>query len=151
MSDYTPVYVKGEIITLTASSAVTGGDVLEVSGINTVQRCATLSSLKVVGVAAEDTLTAGRVSLWARGPVHESIADGIITAGNLLTSTATANRGVVALANAPTGVALGGVYVDPGTSNAINAVGAADNATRALLGVALTSAADGAKVRWMLF
>jgi hypothetical protein len=151
MSDYTPVYVKGEIITLTASGAVSGGDVLEVSGVSTVQRCATLASLKVVGVAAEDTLTAGRVSFWARGPVHESIADGIITAGDVLTSTNTAARSVKTLALAPTGVALGGVYVDPGTSNAINAVGAADNATRAMLGVAITSAADGGKVRWMLF
>lgn len=132
MADYMPVYTPGATISSTTSAAVTGGDILAVSGSNTVAKTATLADAKYVGVAAHDAASGARITLFGRGPVHESIADGAVTAGDLLTSTNTANRQVKTLA------AAGAAYVQ-----------AEANATRAVIGVALTTAADNAKVRWM--
>lgn len=131
MSDYQPVYTQNPV-TLTTSAVVTGGDILAVSGSGTVAKTATLADPKVVGVAAHDAPSGGKLTVHGRGPVHESIADGAVTAGDLLTSTNTANRQVKTLA------AAGAAYVQ-----------AEANATRAVLGVAITTAADNAKVRWM--
>lgn len=133
MPDYTPVYVEGDSITLTASTAVSGGDMLEVTGAGTVGKVATLASTKFVGVASADVPSGGRVMFWCRGPVHESLADGTVTAGDQVTSTATAGRQVK-------------------TAAAVTTPTAGDvTTTRAVLGVALTTAADNLKVRWMLY
>jgi Uncharacterized conserved protein (DUF2190) len=133
MADYTPVYVEGECLTSTASAAVKGGDVLEVSGSGTVAPItpSATPSLKVVGIAQADCPSGGRVSIWARGPVHESVADGSVTAGDQLVTATNANRQVRSLAAVT-------------TPTAADVVG-----TRAILGIALTSVADNAKVRWM--
>jgi hypothetical protein len=145
MADYTPPFPKGEITTSTASAAVAGGDLLEVSGNGTVAKTATLGSMKVVGVAASDVAINGRVSFWGRGPVHESLADGTVTAGDQVTSTSTAGRGVkTALPDANS------ASQEPTVYDAAHTAAAVDLA-RSILGVALTSAADGGKVRWMLF
>jgi hypothetical protein len=131
MPDYTPVYVPSKVVTLTASGAVVGGDLLEVSGSGTVRKCATLATIGYVGVAGEDTAANGRVTVYCRGFVHESVADGSVTAGDQLLTSATAGRQVKT--------------VPPSTTPTKADV---DN-TRAIIGVALTSAADNAKVRWM--
>jgi hypothetical protein len=133
MADYIPVYLPGAAITSTASGTVVGGDLLAVSGNGTVAKTATLADPKFVGVAAFDAVSGAKVTLYGRGPVHESVADGAVTAGDLLTTTNTGNRQVKTLA------AAGASYVQ-----------AEANATRAVIGVALTTAADNAKVRWML-
>jgi hypothetical protein len=134
--DYTPVYIQGQVITETASTAVLGRDLLEVTGSGTVGTVVpgATPSVKVVGVAAEDAASGARVTFFCRGPVHESIADGVITAGDLLVSATTAARSVRTVA------VPGGVFT----------VGD-ETATRAVLGVALTTSADAGKVRWMLF
>lgn len=132
MADYAPVFTPGATITSTTSGAVAGGDILAVSGTGTVAKTSTLADPKYVGVAAFDAASGTKVTMFGRGPVHESIADGAVTAGDLLTSTNTANRQVKTLA------AAGAAYVQ-----------AEANATRAIIGIALTTAADNAKVRWM--
>src|SRR5258707_9513458 len=71
MPDYTPPYL-GRVVTLAASAAITGGQVVEVSGSGTVQPCATAGSVKAVGVALADTPVNGRASIAAFGPVHET-------------------------------------------------------------------------------
>jgi hypothetical protein len=144
VNDYNPVYPIGEIVTATTSTGVTGGDVLEVSGNALVGKCSTLASMKVVGVAAEDTLINTRVSFWARGPVHESLADGTITAGDMVCSTGTAGRGVKTV---PPDANTAGQ--EPTAYDAAHTA-AAVNLARSVLGVAMTTAADGQKVRWMV-
>jgi len=133
MADYTPVYVAGECITLTAGAAVKGGDVLEVTGSSTVSPITpgATPSVKVVGLAQSDAPSGARVSVWSFGPVHEAVADGTVTAGDQVVTATNANRQVRT---------LGAVT----TPTAADVVG-----TRAILGVALTTAADGLKVRFM--
>jgi hypothetical protein len=140
MSDYTPVYIVGEIVTATASGAITGADILEVSGSNTVAKCGTAGSLKMVGVAAQDTIINGRVPYYCRGAVHESIAQGVITAGDqIITGDGTGGKQVRTCP--PSGFAVGYLNTD---------ANAQENNSRAVIGFALTSAADGGKVRWMI-
>ena len=124
MSDYNPVYTGGcKPFTLTASATVTGGQVLISTGINTVGP-ATATSGKFVGVAAMDAASGARVTVWPiPGCIHESTASGAVTAGDPL---ATGAAGTAA----------------SGTLGTLAAAGQ-------LLGTALTTAADTAKVRWM--
>jgi hypothetical protein len=133
MADYTPVYMYGRALTLTLSVACVGGDLLEVSGNGTVRPWVpnATPSTKVVGVASQDAAVSTRVTVWGFGPVHESIADGTVTAGDQITAAAAAGRQVK-------------------TAAAVTTPTPADvTTTRAILGVALTTAADGIKVRWM--
>jgi hypothetical protein len=124
MSDYNPVYTGGcKPFTLTASAAITGGQVLAASGVNTVAP-AGATSATFVGVAAMDAASGARVTVWPiPGCIHESTASGAITAG---ASLSTGASGTVA----------------SGTVGTLAAAGQ-------LLGTALTTAADTAKVRWM--
>lgn len=135
MADYMPVYVPGKVFTSTASGAVSGGDLLTVSGSSTVQKLAFAANPQVVvGVAASDTPANGRVTVYGRGIVHESVAQGTVTAGDLLTTpitgdTAGAQVKTVAAVTTPT-------------------AGDVSN-TRVIFGIALTTAANPNKVRWM--
>lgn len=133
MPDYTPPYPIGRALTLTTSGAVLGGDLLVVSGSGTVAAWvpAATPSTKAVGVAANDTPSGGRVTVWGFGPVHESIADGTVTAGDQVVAAATAGRQIK---TAP-------AVTTPTAGDVTN--------TRSILGIALNTAADGIKVRWM--
>jgi len=140
MADYTPVIVPGATFTSTASAAVTGGDVVEVSGDDTVRRATGVSS-KVIGVAGHDAASGQRVTIFACVVIHKGVADGVITAGDQLSSTGTANRSVKTVA--PAAVAAPADFAATATS--INTTAAA---TRSIIGVALNGGADGATVRW---
>jgi hypothetical protein len=137
MADYTPVFLPGEIIPLTASGAVSGGDLLVVSGSGTVAKLAFAAAPATnwIGVALNDAPANGRVSVCARGVVHESVAQGTVTAGDQVTSPVTGDTA--------------GAQVK--TAAAVTTPTAADvTTTRAILGVALTTAANPNKVRWMV-
>lgn len=136
MADYTPVFLPGEVITMTASGAVSGGDLLTVSGSGTVAKLAFgTNPAVVVGVAASDTATNGKCAFYARGTVHESVAQGTVTAGDQVTTPVT---GDTAGAQVKTLAAVGGAWA------AADIWGA-----RTILGVALTTASNPNKVRWM--
>ena len=146
MADYTPVYIVGEIITLTAGAQVRGGDLLVVTGNNQVSPFTpgATPAPNFVGVAASDQANGARVSFYCRGPVHESVADGPVTAGDQLTTAANPSRQVRTAPPSST----------PGTEPAVYSAAATVldvNAARSVIGVALTTAADGLKVRWMMF
>lgn len=137
MSDYVPIYVPSKVVTLTASAAVTGGQLLSVSGSGTVAPATFATNAPVVvGVAANDTVSGGRVTVYARGIVHESIAQGTVTAGDLVTAPLT---GATAGAQVQTLAAV----TTPTAADVIN--------SRSVAGVALTTASNPAKVRWMEF
>lgn len=137
MSDYTPVYVPGKVITLTASGAVSGGDLLTVSGNNQVQKLTFgAATQQIVGVAAEDTPANGRVTVYARGIVHESVPVGTISAGALLTTpitgdTAGAQVKAIAAVTTPTPADV--------------------TDSRDIIGICISGAANPNKVRWMEF
>lgn len=121
MSDYTPLHKPGQTISSTTSAAVTGGQLLEVTGNNTVGPAAA-GSLKVVGQAAHDAPAGSSVTVHAPGrPVCVATAAATVTAGQRLKAAA---AGQVT------------PYVD-GT-----------DAVTLVVGLALTGAASGAAVRY---
>jgi hypothetical protein len=129
MTEYIPVFEPATAITLTASAAITGGQLVEVSGDGTVGP-ASANAADYVGVAAQDAASGARLVVWPRGMVHESTASGSITAGAQLATGAAGTVAAVAAAS--------------GTPDA-----AAVNAARSIVGIALTTAADEASVRWV--
>jgi hypothetical protein len=138
VADYAAIFLPGQRITMQASGAIAGGDLVVVSGSGTVAKASALASTAFVGVAGHDATSGQKVTVICSGTVHESIADGTVTAGDQLTTTATANRQVKSLPAADvTGTPTQGT-INTGINNA-----------RALIGVALTTAADNALVRWM--
>ena len=72
MADYNPRNV-GDTFTKAASAAVTGGQVLDITGNDTVGPSGA-ASVKVCGVAAFDQpTTGGRVTIWRRNMEHISV------------------------------------------------------------------------------
>jgi hypothetical protein len=81
MSDYVPVSEEGAY-SYVASAAITGGQLLELTGDNAVQP-AGLTSAKVVGVAAFDAASGSRVTTYSIDKLHETtVANATLTAGN---------------------------------------------------------------------
>lgn len=119
MSDYTPVFTPGQTVSLTASGTIVGGQLVEVSGNGTVAAAAA-GSTKAIGVAAFDVATGARVTVHIGKVVQEATASGAVNAGDMLAAAA---NGQVAASATP-------------------AVGAQ-------IGVAITTAASGAKVRYV--
>jgi hypothetical protein len=123
-NDYTPVFTGGvQPFTSTAASAITGGTLVETGTTGTVQVSGTAST-KVVGVAAHDAATGARVTVWPLpGIVHEIVHTAGGTVGDTITSLST---GLLA------------------TTAAATAAGAGT-----MLGVALTTGAAAAKIRFI--
>lgn len=103
MSDYIPLHL-GEAITRTASAAVTGGQVVVVSGEGTVAP-AGATSTAWLGVAAFDAAAGEDVTVH-KGGVQRPVASGAVAAGAMV---ATAATGKVATAATPTVGQLVGV------------------------------------------
>lgn len=124
MADYVPVYTGGvDPFSATASAAITGGQLVENTGVNTVGP-AGAASTKVVGVAAFDVASGGRVTVFPLAPViHEVTASGTVTAGDGVAAAASGQVATVAVA---TGAAAG-----------------------TLIGTAVTTATTGNKVRFI--
>ena len=104
---------------------------MEVAGTNTVQKCSVDGSLKYVGVAGHDAAVSARITVFANKVVYDGVADGAIVAGDAL-----------AVSSAP-GCQV--ITVPPITTGGPSDVAAG----RAIIGVALTTAANGGIVRWM--
>lgn len=119
MADYTPVFIPGSMISATASVAVTGGQVVEVTGSGTVGPAAA-GSTRAIGVAAFDAGAGVRVTVHVGKVVHEVVAASAVAAGDMLV---TAANGQVASSATP--------------------------AAGTLLGVAFTSGAAGARVQYV--
>ncbi|WP_369070025.1 capsid cement protein [Kineococcus terrestris] len=79
MADYVPLFKPGTALPLTTSAAVTGGQLLVVSGAGTVAP-STAASGAWIGVAAFDAGTGQRVTVHSGG-VQLLTASGAITAG----------------------------------------------------------------------
>lgn len=129
MAQYSPVYLPGASITLTASATVTGGQLLEVSGNGTVGP-AGAASAKVVGVAGNDGGSGDRITVHPRATIHEAVASGSITAGDQLGAAA---AGQVSTVAAAAGATAGDI-----------------NTARSVIGVALTTVTTGNKVRYII-
>lgn len=125
MSDYIPVNTDQAAYTSTASAVIAGGQLVTASGTGTVAPSAVGDH--PVGVAAQDTPSGGRVTVYVLpGMVHELV---VAAAG-----AATAGTGVI--------VGTGGLV-----NNAAGLGTAAAAGT--LIGMFLTTAAAGAKARFV--
>lgn len=144
MADVTPVFLPGTRQTLQASAAVTGGDLLVMSGASTVAKAAALASTAYIGVAGHDAGVGQKVTVVVAKAVFDSIADGTITAGDQITTTNTANRQVKSLA-----ASAQDVTGTPTQTTINNAINGAVNAARAVIGTAVTTATDNTTVRWV--
>lgn len=144
MADYTPVALPGQTYTFTAGGTMSGGDLVEITAANTVSKIGSNLSRAFVGVAGHDAVSGVKVTVTLGKAIHESVADGVITAGNQLVSTSTANRQIKAQALVNPDVT--GTPTETTIEAAINGVEAA---VRAILGVAITSATDNTLVRWV--
>lgn len=102
-SEYLPIYKPGQALTLKASAAVAGGQVVAVSGSGTVAP-AGAASTAVVGVAGTDGATNDNIVIYAGG-VQSCIASGAITAGSPVIAGAAGT--VVASATPPAGQQVG--------------------------------------------
>jgi hypothetical protein len=140
--DYTPLFLPGLVITMTAGEDITGGDPVEVSAPSTVIRAAA-GSARYLGVAGADATTGRTVTVICDRVVHEGNADGAVNAGDQLTVSAKA--GCQVKTAPPAAADLGASFTRAGSSQAVND---AITAARAVIGVALTTAADGTPVRW---
>lgn len=121
MAEYIPLFMPGDEVSMTASAAITAGQLVAVSGDGTIAKTAAASA-KVVGVAAQDAAASGDIiTVYCRGAVHRSTSSGGSTAGDALQAAA---NGAVAS----------------------HTVGTNDANT---IGVALTTAADTASLTWM--
>jgi hypothetical protein len=130
MPEYSPVFLPGLTVTFTAAGNITGGDPVEIAGSGTVQKVTAAGSLKYAGVAGHDAPAGLPVTVILDRVVHEGTADGSINAGDQLTASPRPGRQVTTLIPAA-------------------AATAADiNQARAVIGVAMISAADGTTVRW---
>lgn len=123
MADYLPVFQGVLPFTATASATVVGGQVLEVTTTGAVGPAAA-GSVKAVGVAGHDAAAGAKVTVHPIvGNVHETVSTAGSAAGDCLV---TAAAGAVATSAA-------GAAATAGTD----------------IGVALTTATAGNKVRWI--
>lgn len=129
MAEHVPHLVRTPPITMTTgATAVTGGNVVEISAGMTVIPAAA-DSVKVAGVVGNDGITGALVQVYTDG-VHDLIAAGAIAAGDKVVAGAVA--GTVAT-----------VAAAAGTAQSVTD-------TRAVIGVALEAIADTAKGRVLL-
>jgi hypothetical protein len=121
VGDYVPLYKPGQSTTSTASATITGGQLVAVSGVNTVAP-AGANAINWLGVAAFDAASGDRVTLH-HGGVQRLVASGTVTAGDTVVAAASGQVSTLAAVTTPT---------------------AADvTNTRAIVGTARTTATNG--------
>lgn len=148
MADYTPVALPGQTFTFNAGGSIAGGDLVDISGSNTVVKSATLASRAFIGVANHDVGSGGKVTVTLAHPIHESIADGTVTAGDQLTTTNTALRQVKSLGAAALNVDVTASPTEASIEAFNAAINTAVNQARSIVGIAISSGADNTLVRW---
>jgi hypothetical protein len=148
VGDYSPVALPGQTFTFQASTVLVGGDLVEVTGNNTVGKIGTLASRLFIGVANHDAASGAKVTITLAHPIHESLADGTVAAGDQLTSTNTANRQVKTLAAAALNVDVTAAPSEASIEAFNPAINTAVNNARAVIGVAISGGTDNTLVRW---
>lgn len=114
MADHTPLFKPGQEVTLTASAAITGGNVVVVSGDETVAPSSGASAA-AVGVAKYDAANGTKVGV-VFGGVHELVSTGTINAGDPVTS---ASGGAVAAYSGTTYSTIIGKALKAAASNKV--------------------------------
>ncbi len=87
MSDYVPVFKPGDDLTLTAGSAITGGQLVSLSAANTVVPVSAATAAWM-GIALQDAASGAPVVVSAQG-VHEVAVAAAVVAGDVVIPAAT--------------------------------------------------------------
>lgn len=82
MAEYLPLHLPGKAFTRTASAAITGGQLVVVSGSGTVAP-ASVATHSWIGVASTDAANGAVLTVFTEG-VQRLTATGSITAGQLV-------------------------------------------------------------------
>lgn len=123
--EYLPVFKPGDAITLKASAPITGGQMVVITGVGTVGP-AGANAVNWIGVASNDAAINDNVTIYADG-VQSVTTSGTVTAGDLVVCAAAGAVSTLAAVTTPT---------------------AADvTNTRAIVGLAISTATTGNKVR----
>lgn len=80
MADHLPLFKPGQAVTFTATAAITGGQIVEVSGDRKVAP-AGAASTKAIGTASQDVAIGDLLVVHLNGPIDTVIAAAAITAG----------------------------------------------------------------------
>jgi hypothetical protein len=106
MADYTPVSSGGQTpFTLAAGGTIAGGQPVGVSADGTVIAGTAATKAKIIGIAANDAVSGGKVTIWPIANVlHEVVCSAGITQG---TGVEAADSGEVVTATIGTAAAAG--------------------------------------------
>lgn len=120
MADYTPVFTGGAYpYTMTATTAVTGGQLVITSGSGGVAT-AGAGAANVIGVAAHDAGAAAKVTVWPiDGVTHEITSTGTIAVGDGIQSGAAGVAATAAIATAAAAGTLLGIATSGATGGAL--------------------------------
>jgi predicted RecA/RadA family phage recombinase len=110
MADYLPKFKPGQAITLAASAAITGGQLVVASGSGTVAP-AGADAANVIGVAGFDVATGEHVTVYTGG-VQRLIASAAIAAGAQVISAVGGEIATRGAGTNPIGVALTAAAAD---------------------------------------
>jgi hypothetical protein len=84
MGQYLPLFRPGDTVTFAATSAVTGGQPVEVGSADRSVAPAAAASVKYVGIAGHDAAAGEDVTVEIGKPIHELTASGAVTRGQRL-------------------------------------------------------------------
>lgn len=84
MAQYLPIFRPGDVVTFNVTTAVTGGQPVEVGTADRSVAPAAALSAKVVGVAGHDAAVGDKVTVEVGKPIHLLTAAGAVTRGTRL-------------------------------------------------------------------
>ncbi|UFU03444.1 DUF2190 family protein [Ruania suaedae] len=84
MAQYLPLFRPGDTVTFSVTTAVVGGQPVEVGTIDRSVAPAAAASAKVVGVPGHDAAVGEKVTVEVGKPIHLLTASGAVTRGDRL-------------------------------------------------------------------
>lgn len=117
MAVYSPVWFPGDTFSSVTSATVTAGQLLYISGDNTVAPT-TAATAAWIGVAAQDAASGAGVTVYTEG-VHQLAASGAITAGDLVIAAAAGAVQTIGSATATTDSQIVGKALSAAASNLV--------------------------------
>lgn len=105
MGDHLLKFKPGQAVSFTATTAIVGGNVVEVTGNRQVGVPAAAASVKTIGSAGHDAAIGDQVAVHLNGPVDTFVSAAAITAGAKV-ENATLGKIQTATTGAVLGIAL---------------------------------------------
>lgn len=119
MGQYMPLHRPGDTVTFDVTTAVTGGQPVEVGTADMSVAPAAAGSLKYVGVPGHNAAVGDKVTVEVGKVIHEFIASGAVTRGTFLETAAagkvrtatTGTKAFLALSSAADGATVQALQV----------------------------------------